>query len=548
MVAREPRQEMPKGTPRVVYGEQARAALLRGIDLMVRLLRPTLGPVARSVIVGPIIGSRAPEVLDSAATIARRTYSVASASDDVGAMLVRHLAWRVHEEVGDGAATAAVLAGRLVHEADRVIAGGASPVAVRRGVERGLEIALVELRRQARPVDGPRALVGLVSAALGDDELAEMVAEVADSVGPDGAVMIEEAYGPKTQHEYVEGVRWNEGWLSPSFQVGTDMTLQLVEPRILATDLPIEHPEQLVPALEACLQGGSKRLFVVTPSMSDVALGLLLVNRDRGVLDGAVAVRAPSIGATRTRIVEDLAVMTGGRPIRADTGEGFESVTLDHLGTSRQAWARRWHWGVLGGRGSRTAIRARIGEARAELKSVVDDDWLRNKIRERIGKLAGSAAVIVAGAPTESARDELKVRLEAAVATARVALRDGLVPGGGAAYVACAARLEEAIGGDRSDEALGMRALARALGEPMAQIARNSGLAPEPILHEAHRRAPDRTFDVLAGAWVDPWESGLLDALAVLETALQTSVSLAATALTSEVIVHRREPPVSLQP
>ena len=537
-----------QATPKVVYGEEARAALLRGMDVMVRLLRPTLGPVARNVVVGPIIGTRAPEVLDSAATIARRTYGLSSRSDDVGAMLVRHLAWRVYEEVGDGSATAAVLAGRLMHEADRVIAASVSPVAVRRGIERALPTALEELRRQARPVEGPRELLGLVNAALHDEEVARIVAEVADSVGPDGAVMVEDAYGPKTDYEYIEGVRWNEGWLSPSFQIGTSTTLQLVEPRILVTDTPIERPEQLVPALEACIQNGVKQFFVVTPSISDAALSVLLVNRDRGVLDGVAAVRLPSIGATRTRIGEDLAVVTGGRCIRDGAGERLEDVTFEDLGTARQAWARRFHFGILGGRGSRAAIRARISEARAELKTVTDDEWLKGKIRERIGKLAGSAAVIVAGAPTESARGELKARIEAAVATARVALRDGFVAGGGAAYVACAARLERELGDDRSEEALGTRALVRALAEPMAQIARNAGRLPAPILHEARARGPAWTYDVVKGEWVDPWESGLLDAVAVLEMALQTSISIATTALTSEVMVHRKSPPTSVQP
>jgi len=537
-----------QATPKVVYGEDARAALLRGMDLMVRLLRPTLGPVARSVIVGPIIGSRAPEVLDSGATIARRTYSLASRSDDVGAMLVRHLAWRVHEEVGDGSATAVVLAGRLVHEADRVIAAGASPVGIRRGIERGVVIACAELRRQARPVDGPPDLLGLMRAALGDEHLAQMLAEVADSVGADGAIMVENAYGSKTEHEYVEGVRWNEGWLSPSFRTAESTTLQLIEPRILVTDVAIERPEQLVPALEACIASGSKQFFVVAPSVSDAALGLLLVNRERGVLEGVVAVRTPSIGAQRTRIAEDLAVVTGGRCILSEAGERLESVTADDLGTARQVWARQSHFGILGGRGGRPEIRARIAAARAELKAVRDDDWLRDKIRERIGKLAGSAAVVLVGAATEPDRDEIKARVEAAVSTARAALRDGLVAGGGAAYAACAALLEREAGAARDDESVGLRSLGRTLTEPMAQIARNSGLAPEPILHAARERTPGLAFDVLKGEWVDPWETGLLDSVAVLDMALRAAASLASTTLMSEVLVHHRNPETTLQP
>jgi chaperonin GroEL len=326
------------------------------------------------------------------------------------------------------------------------------------------------------------------------------------------------------------------------------LTVRQTEPLILLTDIPIEKPAQLVPAIEACTRTDSRELFIVTPSISDAALATLLVNRERGVLRNAVAVHAPSHGPMRTSIVQDLAVWTGGRCISRDTGDRLEDATVDDLGSARQSWARRAQFGIIGGRGDRAAIRARIGQVRAELRVAGDDAWLRDRLKERIGKLAGTAAIVLAGAPTQAARDELKVRLDAVIAAGRAALRDGVVAGGGMAYCVCAARLEERVGDPHTDAALGMRLLAQALTRPMRVIARNAGYVPEPIVQQARQHGPDLTFDVLKGAWVDPWLDGPLDAVAILEAALITSVSLAGAVLMSDVVIHRRTPPLSTQP
>jgi chaperonin GroEL len=397
-------------------------------------------------------------------------------------------------------------------------------------------------------VPGRRALAAVVEGALHDADLSRVVAEVLESVGVDGAILIEDALGTRTEYEYIDGMRWNEGWHSPSFNQGTGLTVGQTEPLILLTDIPIEKPAQLVPAIEACLQTESRELFIVTPSISDAALATLLMNRDRGVLGNAVAVHAPSHGPMRTAIVEDLAAWTGGRCISRDAGERLEDATADDLGRARQTWARRAQFGIVGGRGDRAAIRARVGQVRAELRAAGDDAWLRDRLKERIGKLAGTAAIILAGAPIQAARDELKVRLEAGIAAGRAALRDGVVAGGGMAYCICAARLDACAGDRRSDEALGRRLLARALTRPMRIIARNAGRAPEPIVREARQHGPDATFDVLKGAWVDPWTDGPLDAVGTLEAALTTSISLVGTVLMSEVVIHRRNPPLSTQP
>jgi chaperonin GroEL len=314
----------------------------------------------------------------------------------------------------------------------------------------------------------------------------------------------------------------------------------VMNPRIFVTDHALESPEHLLPAVEACLAAGERSLLVIAPEIRDAAVALLVVNRRQGVLDGALAVRAPSVGAQRARILEDIAVQTGGRCIRQEPGERLEDVTLDDLGRARQAWATRTAFGILGGQGSKEAIRRRIGEARAELSGVGDDPYLREKIRERIGKLAGAAAHIRVGAPTAASQAELKLRVEAALTAARLALRDGVVPGGGAALLACVPALE-ALEPD-GDEGVGVGVLAAALAEPMRAIAENAGFEPGAIVHEARRRGSGWTFDAVRRAWVDARLDGPVDPLSVTLTALETSVSAATMALTTDVLVRRGAP------
>jgi chaperonin GroEL len=521
----------------MLYGEAARKTLLRGMEQMTRLLRPTLGPVARTVSVASLLNGR-PEVLDDGATIARRTIELADPFESIGAMIVRHVAWQVHEAVGDGATTAAVIATRLMAEGVKMIAAGASPVGVRRGIEQALEVARAELQAQARPIDLPEEIGRIVLGTVRDEKIAEMIGEVVDGVGEDGAIIVENAHGIETSYQYLEGIYWDEGWHSPSFLRQHEALVRLLDPRLLITDQPIESPDELVPILDACARNGIRSLFVVTPEMKDSALSLLIVNRERGILE-SVAVKAPSHGEQRTKILEDLAASTGGRCFRREAGESIASATVDDLGSARQAWARPRSFGVLGGHGSREEIRARIVEARAELATVKDNDWLKKRLQERIGKLSGSAVMIVVGAASETARDELKTRIESAVTMARAAVRDGVVPGGGAAFLACAATLNRAVEGRRDDEAVGWRALAAALAEPMEAISRNAGLDAKAIVAQGALEAPDRTYDAWKDAWVDPWESGILDSVAVLVAALEGGVSAGASALTSEVLIHR---------
>ena len=514
---------------------------------MAALLRPTLGPTARTVAIGRLVGGGPPEILDNAATIARRTIQLADPFEDMGAMIVRHLAWRVFEHAGDGAATAAVIAQALMHEAARYVEAGGHMQAVRHGLEQGLEVTLVELERQARPIQLPTEIARVVAGNLGSERLADMIGEAVEAVGPDGAILVEDGQGTETGCEYLDGVRWNEGYVSHFLLDDRDATsVRLVNPRVLISDMSLDRAEQLLPALEACVQAGERSLLVIAPEVRDSAVGLLVVNRERGVLDGALAVRAPSIGDQRTRILEDLAVITGGRCLRREAGDRLTEVRLGDLGKARLAWATRFAFGILGGHGDRAAVKQRIVDARAELSAVGDDDFIRGKIKERIGKLAGAAATIRVGAPTRSAQEDLKLRVEAAVAAARSAMQAGVVPGGGCALLACVPALEALdLAGD---EAVGVQLLAQALAEPMRAIVSNAGFEPAPIVYEARRRGPPWLFDVVQREWVDAWAGGVLDALAVVRTALQISVSAVAATLSADVLVRRTRPPQAINP
>jgi chaperonin GroEL len=429
----------------------------------------------------------------------------------------------------------------------RLIAAGHSPVSIRRGIEVGLEIAIAELRRQARPIDSPRVVKHLMNTLLaGNPELGEILGEVVDSVGPDGAILVEDAPGIQTSYEYVDGVRWNGGFVS-AFLLRSDevTTARLMNPRILVTDYKLERAEQVLPALEACVAGGERNLFIVAPDVCDSAIGLLAANRERGVLETAMAVKAPSYGEQGTRILEDIAAITGGRCIRRVSQDRLADVTLDDLGRARQAWATQTSFGILGGRGDKAKVRQRIASAKTELSTTdPHDEYVTALIRERIGKLAGTAAVVRIGGPTRAQQEDSKLRVRAAITSARAAFAEGVVPGGGKALLQCARALEDV---EASTETMvGVRALARALAEPMRVIAANAGIEASPIVDRA-RREPF-VFDVVRRTWVDPWESGIVDPLKVTQAALETSVSAVATALTADVLIHRKEAPIASDP
>ncbi len=537
------------GCGRVLRAPASRAALVRGADQMAALVRPTLGPLARTVVIAGQFPSDTPEILDHAATILRRTIQIDDPFADMGAMLVRHLAWSVFQRVGDGAATAVTLAHALIHEAAVTSAAGADANALRRGMESGLAAARAALHTQARPVETAAALAGCVAGIVRDAALADSIGEVVDSVGPDGAVLIEDWQGTSVKTDYLDGVQWKGGLLSPYLLSAGETAGRVQEPRIVLTDRPLITVNDLLPILDACVAAGERRLLVIAPEVRAAALGLLIANRERGVLDGVLAVRAPGNDDTRAAILEDIAVVTGARVFLTATGARTADVTIADLGSARQAWATADTFCILGGRGEKAAIRQRIATLKAALRQTApEDDRARDALRERIGKLAGTAAVLSLGAPTDAARAELRTRVGAAVRAAQAALAEGVVPGGGAALLACVPAVERLAMELDGDAARGARILARALAAPLRTIAANAGLDASALFAEPCARADGWTFDVVARRWVDAWDAGIVDPLAVVDTALVGSVSAAAMAVMTDVLVRRRRPPRATDP
>jgi chaperonin GroEL len=523
------------------YGDASLDALVEGMSLMTRLLRPTLGPLPRTVAISPHVAPYVPEVVDHAATIARRMIKIEDPFLNAGAMLVRHLAWRQHLRVGDGAATAAVIAERLLIESRRLAAAGANPVGLERGIRDAARTVRETLRSTATPIDTPDEIAAVVRASAHDEALAKVVAEAVDGAGPDGMVIVEAGVADRPQLDHIEGVRWDAEIASPYLLPEEGATARIIDPRVLLYDGEISTAEQMAPALEACLRDGSRAIFVVAHEIKDSAVGLLLTNRDRRVLEAVLAAKAPSVGSQRVRILEDLAIITGGRCIRPEHGDTLDHVRPEDLGSARQAWATRAAWGVFGGRGSVATVRQRVVAVRAELEQAADDPASLPRIRERIGRLLGLTTRVMVSGMDERTRDEQKLRAEAAVASAQAAVRGGVVVGGGGALIHAARGIDRT---GRNDEACGRQALALALEEPMRVIAANAGLASEHMVARARGHEAPLAYNVLAGTWSD----AVLDPLDVVEAALDTAISAATIALTTGAVVHRPKGPISWEP
>jgi chaperonin GroEL len=487
----------------------------------------TYGPTPGMVAVQRLVGSGPPEVLDSAATIARRTIELPDAFENAGAMLVRDTLLRMHELVGDGGALTAVLLHRLVVESAKYLAGGADPISLRADLESAGLCVRKALQLQARPLETVSTVRGLLAGLVGEPQEHEILTEVLEAVGSDGVVLVEPGQAAETTREYVDGVRWDEGYLSPNFVTDASAVARVVRPAILITDLSIDRVDQLVPLVELCVATNCRQLLIVAPEMRDAAAGLLLVNQHKGVLEHVVAVRAPAAyDRQQVSILEDLAILTGGRCVRAAAGDRLENIRSNDLGSARQAWARRDSFAILGATGDRPTIRARAIGVRAELEKTRDNPSQRRLLEKRLANLSGVAAVVRVGGATEAERDERCLRVAAAVRSGRLALEDGVVPGGGVALLNCAQRLSHA--------APAARMLKRAIAGPLGLIAESAGLDSSSIAAQACRH-PGEGFDVVRQTWTPT----LVDPHAVVSAALEASLSAAATAITAEAVVRR---------
>ena len=515
---------------RLCFGDEARRKVLAGAAALADAVRATLGPRSRSMLLERAWGG--PLVCNDGVTIAKQV-ELEDPEENLGARMLREAAVRTGDAVGDGTTTSTLIAHALFAEGLRNVVAGASAVDVRRGIDRGVAAAVAALKALSRPVPGraERAAVATVS-AHNDPVMGAMVADAMERVGPEGAVTLEEAKGTETVLEVVEGMRFDRGWLSPYFVTRPErMECVLEAPRILLVDRRISAFSDLVPVLERLVKEG-RPVLVVAEDVEGDALATLVVNRVRGTISSC-AVKAPGFGDRRKEILEDLAVLTGGSVVSADLGVRLDHPETLRLGTAKRVVVDRESTTVVGGGGERAAIEGRVRDLKAQLAKTTSD-YDREKLEERLAKLAGGVAVIRVGAPSEADLKNRKEAFEDAIAATKAAVAEGIVPGGGLALVRAAAAVEGELARGDGDVRTGLRIVAKALEVPARQIARNSGYDDGVVLEKMRGSGGDVGFDAAAGTWGSMFAAGIVDLTKVVRIALENAASTAGVLLLAE--------------
>ncbi len=520
----------------ILFGEEARRALRRGVDITAEAVGSTLGPRGRNVALEKKWG--APSITHDGVTVAKEI-ELKDPFENMGAQLLKEAATKTNDVAGDGTTTATVLARVLIDEGLKVVTGGVNPMLIKRGLDKATEKAVEAIRNLSKPLGGKEDIAHVATISANDEEIGNLIAEVMEKVGKDGVITVEEGKGLKFEVEYVEGMEFDRGYISPYFVTNPErMTAEIEEPYILVTDRKISAINDILPILERLLQAGKKDLVIIAEDVEGEALATLVVNKLRGVLN-VLAVKAPGFGDRRKAMLEDIAILTGGRVISEELGRKLENTTLQDLGQARRVVADKDNTTIIEGRGSPEAIQARIRQIKAQIEETTSD-YDREKLQERMAKLSGGVAVIKVGAPTEVDLKYRKTRVEDALSATRAAVEEGIVPGGGVALLVAAKALEELKFG--GDEDFGVQILRRALEEPTRLLAENAGLDGGVIVGEIRRRQevennPNLGFDVMAEEYVDMLARGIIDPTKVTRSALENAVSVAGMVLTTEALV-----------
>jgi chaperonin GroEL len=536
--------------PAVTLQPRTHRDIQRGTDLIVNAIRPTLGPLPRLVVLERLKRTEAPEFLDDGATIARRIVQIEPRRCDVGAMLVRHALWQMHKEAGDGTATMGVMYQTLLQEGIRAVTQfDSNAILLRAGLERGLKAILDCLSQEARPLGGKQDITNIARGMCqGDGAMAELLGEIFDMVGPDGMIVVEGWQKLGLEREYIEGTYWKlSGWLSRLLVTDkAERRTMFEDAALLISDFNVKDPAVLIPPLEKCIRAGVKKLVIIAADMSDAAIGLLVNNNEAKSIE-TLAVRTPKVmEMDRVAAIEDIAILTGGRPMYSAAYSTFEGFRAEDLGRARRAWATDSLFGIYGGKGDPRQIRRRIAEIRGML-STAEGEHDRGELRMRLGRLNGGTVILRVGAIHETEREARKAVAERAVTGIRNALLGGVVPGGGTALLNAQSALQ-GLHAHHEDEAMAFHILTRALEEPMRVIAKNAGYVPDVIVEKVKASPAGCGFDARSGRIVDMRQSGILDAALVLRKALEIAVSGAAMALTTDVIVHHKMPVESVEP
>src|SRR5438270_1284594 len=515
----------------VTFDVDARQALKKGIDTVAQSVRITLGPKGRNVVLEKKFG--APTVTNDGVTIVREI-ELKDPWENTGAQLLREVATKTNDVAGDGTTTATLLAQTMITEGFRNVAAGANPMQLKLGIEKGVEAVVEEIKRLAVPVKGHDDVAHIAAISSQDEKIGELIAEAMDKVGKDGVITVEDSQGIGTELEVVEGMQFDRGYTSPYFVTNPDrMEAVLEDPYILITDRKISAIQDLLPVLEKVVQQG-KPLLVVAEDVEGEAQATLIVNKLRGTFT-AVAVKAPGFGDRRKAMLEDMAILTGGQVISEDIGLKLDQTRIEQLGKARRVTVNKDDTTIVEGAGKAADIQGRIKAIRAQIEETTSD-FDREKLQERLAKLAGGVAVIKVGAATEVEQKEKKHRIEDALSATKAGVEEGMVAGGGSVLLQAQKVLDSGLG-LTGDARTGVAIVRKALEEPVRQIAANAGQEGSVIIEEVRKGKPGWGYDALEGKYVDMFKAGIVDPAKVTRSALQNAASIAAMVLTTEAVV-----------
>ena len=516
----------------IKYGAEARAALESGVNQLADTVRVTLGPKGRNVVLDKSYG--APLITNDGVTIAKEI-ELEDAFENMGAQLVKEVATKTNDVAGDGTTTATVLAQAMVNSGMKNLAAGANPIILRKGMKKATDIAVDSIAKMSSKVNGKEHIARVAAISAGDEEVGQLVADAMEKVSGDGVITIEESKTMLTELDLVEGMQFDRGYISAYMATDMDkMEATLENPYILITDKKISNIQEILPILEQIVQTGAK-LLIIAEDVEGEALTTLIVNKLRGTFN-VVAVKAPGYGDRRKAMLEDIAILTGGEVISSELGLELKDATLDQLGHAKSVKVQKENTVIVDGEGDKAAIEARIGQIKKQIEETTSD-FDREKLQERLAKLAGGVAVIRVGAATETEMKEAKLRLEDALAATRAAVEEGIIAGGGSAYIHAAkevAKLAETLEGD---EKTGAQIVLKALEAPLYHIVANAGLEGSVIINKVRESEVGVGFDALKEEYVNMVDAGILDPAKVSRSALQNATSVASTLLTTESVV-----------
>ena len=516
----------------IKYGAEARAALEAGVDKLANTVRVTLGPKGRNVALDKSYG--APLITNDGVTIAKEI-ELEDAFENMGAQLVKEVATKTNDVAGDGTTTATVLAQAMIGAGMSNLAAGANPIILRKGMQKATECAVDSIQKMSQKVNGKNHIARVAAISAASDEVGQMVADAMEKVSNDGVITIEESKTMKTELDLVEGMQFDRGYISAYMATDMDkMEAVLDNPYILITDKKISNIQEILPLLEQIVQSGAK-LLIIAEDVEGEALTTLIVNKLRGTFN-VVAVKAPGYGDRRKAMLEDIAILTGGQVISSELGLELKETTMDMLGRAKSVKVQKENTIIVDGEGDKAAIAARVAQIKKQIEETTSD-FDREKLQERLAKLAGGVAVIRVGAATETEMKEAKLRMEDALAATRAAVEEGIIAGGGSAYIHAAKDVEALANTLEGDEKTGAKIVLKALEAPLYYIAANAGLEGSVIINKVRESEVGVGFDALKEEYVDMVSAGILDPAKVTRSALQNATSVASTLLTTESVV-----------